>query len=63
MNAESTPNRVEINAKKSFRGNLEAGCTKEQLMEYYCIDTEKQWEKIMDSIKDTSSRKTGKKHA
>lgn len=57
MNTESIPNRVEINPRKSFRGNLEAGCTKEQLMEYYCIDTEKEWKKIMDSIQDTTLRK------
>lgn len=44
---------VEIDTKKSFRGNLEAGVDKKDLMKYYCIDTEQEWEKVMKTIEQT----------
>lgn len=43
----------EIDRKKSFRFNLEAGCSKEDLMTYYSIETEEKWEKILKSIERT----------
>lgn len=49
--------KIPIDKTKSFRYNLDAGVTKKDLMEYYCIDSEEKWDKIMSSIKTQQERK------
>jgi hypothetical protein len=47
---------VEIDRQRSFRYNLKAGCSKDDLMRYYAIESEEKWNKIMNSIKAQAQR-------
>lgn len=48
---------AKVNPKKSLSKNLEAGCKKEQLMDYYGIKSEEQWNKLMASINDAKAKR------
>ena len=61
MTSESAPNKVEINPVKSFRWNFDAGCSKDDLMKYYGIESEEKWEKLMKSIEQTKLQEDAKK--
>jgi hypothetical protein len=51
---------VEIEPKKSFRYNLEAGVSKEILMKHYCIDSEEKWNKLIASLAPTKKQDEAK---
>ena len=40
-----------IDKKKPFRANLAAGCSKADLMRYYCIKSEEKWDRLVGTIK------------
>ncbi len=44
---------VEIDKRRSFRHNLQMGCSKEDLMRYYLIESEEKWNRIMEKLKPT----------
>lgn len=50
---------MKINNSRSFRANMDAGATREELMIYYAL-TPGQFEKVMTSLQEIRSRKTAK---
>jgi hypothetical protein len=54
-----TGENMEIDKNKSFRHNYNQGIPKETLMKYYCIRTEREWDKLIESIQRKTGSTTG----